>query len=351
MATLIRTLTTLLAFAGAPYAQSADPQSPAVSTDTTVAIATFRPPVPASIDEPRFPEAYRRVGQEGWVQLTFMVSAQGEPYDVAIVDSAGGKRFEAAAIDAVGTWTFEPARLSDRPIDAGMTYRIQFALSDNLTASTAFASRFRRLMKDIENGDQAGADRRLDELRKRDRNLYEEANLDLAAYYYFQKWGTAGQQYPPLRRATAMHEGEGILPDDLITSLLKSRFALEVQLNRFAEARSTIGVILEREQDPEVRARLDAALAQIDALAATDQPIPVAGRISDSSHYFHRLLRKRFHFQNIDGDIAELRLHCDRDYVGFPFDDKLSYTLRDDLGEGGLRVIGTPGTTFTLVEG
>lgn len=329
---------------------AADADTPVASTTTKVAVETFTPPVAKSIDNPRYPVASQRQGQEGWVQLTFMVSPTGEPYDVAVVESSGGERFEAAAIDAVERWTFEPARLGDMPIDAGMNYMIQFALTDNAAATTGFVRTFRRLMQDIQEGDRDGADGNLADLQKRERNLYEEANLNLATYNYYQRWGTPEQQYPPLRRATAMKNGEGFLPDDVLNSLLRNRFAMELQLDRFADARSIGAILLERERDPDVRARVEAALAQIDALAASDQPISVTGRIDDSTHYFHRLLKKRFHFRDIEGDIAELRLHCDRDYVGFPFNADLAYTLKDDLGQCGLRVIGTPGTTFTLVE-
>lgn len=326
-------------------AAAGDPESPAPTP-----VETFAPPVAVSLNEPRYPEKRRRLGEEGWVQLTFMVSPEGTPYDIAVVYSSGDPSFEAAAIDAVETWAFEPARLADVPIDAGMNYMIRFALSDNAGASTAFVKTFRKLMRSIEAGDRAAADSELADLQGRERNLYEEASLNLAVYDYLARWGTAEQQYPPLRRATATDDGQGFLPDDLLTPLLKRRLALELKLNRFADARDTGSLVLEREQDPDVRASIDSALARVDALAASDQPIPVTGRIDDSSHYFHRLLRRRFQFEHVDGDIAELRLHCDRDYVGFRFDPELAYTLADSLGQCGLRVIGTPGTTFTLVE-
>jgi len=311
---------------------------------------TFTPPKATSIKDPRYPGINRRIGREGWVYLTFMVSPTGEPYDVAIIDSSGDERFEAAAIDAVEQWTFEPATLGERPIDAAMFYLMTFALSEDATASPGFVRMFRDLLSHIEAGDRSAADGDLADLRGTERNLYEEANLNLATFHYAQKWGTPAEQYPPLRRATVMRDGKGFLPDDVLTSLLKNRFALELELNHLADARSTGKTLLKREADQQIQTRIDQALARIDALETGDQPVLVAGRIGDSSHYVYRLLRNRFHLQDIDGNVAELRLHCERDYVGFTFRSDLAYTISEALGPCTLMVLGTPGTTFTLVE-
>ena len=36
--------------------------------------------------------------------------------------------------------------------------------------------------------------------------------------------------------------------------------------------------------------------------------------------------------------------------TGFRFQQGMQYTVRDDLGNCGLTIIGNPGTTYTLVE-
>lgn len=340
----------ILAMPASAAAIAADEPTTAPDSGASIPVETFTPPAARDLGEPRYPLLNQRLGREGWVKLTFMVSPTGEPYDIAVVDAVGDERFETAAVEAAQNWVFEPATLGGQPIDAGMTYMVTFELTDNASASSSFVRAFRRIMTAIQEGERAAAERGLTDLGKDDLNLYEEANLNLAAYQYYAKWGTAAQQYGALSRATAMDKGRGFLPEDVLTSMLANRFALELQLNLYARAAETGRLLLERSPSPERKAAIEQALTQIDALAGTDQPILVAGRIDRSAHFFHLLLRPRFQFQDIDGDIAELRLHCDQDYAGFSYTPGMAYTVNGDLSDCTLRVIGTPGTTFTLVE-
>ena len=64
----------------------------------------------------------------------------------------------------------------------------------------------------------------------------------------------------------------------------------------------------------------------------------------------HSLLRSRFSFTEVEGDIAELRLRCEKGYVGFIYKEEITFEVDEEAGECGLQVIGDPGTTFKLLE-
>lgn len=49
---------------------------------------------------PRYPINQARNGQEGWVQLSFVIDEQGNVIDPFVVDSSGIKGFEKAALNA-----------------------------------------------------------------------------------------------------------------------------------------------------------------------------------------------------------------------------------------------------------
>ena len=97
-------------------------------------------------------------------------------------------------------------------------------------------------------------------------------------------------------------------------------------------------------------ASLERVVQQIYAIRDGTRTISREGRVFDDSSSWHGLLKKKFGFQDIDGELAELKLHCDKGFVGFRFQEGMQYTVRDNLGNCGLTVIGNPGTTYTLVE-
>ena len=91
-------------------------------------------------------------------------------------------------------------------------------------------------------------------------------------------------------------------------------------------------------------------MQQIYAIRDGTGAISREGRVFDDSRSGAQLLKKKFGFQDVDGELAELKLYCDKGYVGFRFQEGMQYTVRDDLGNCGLTIIGNPGTTYTLVE-
>ena len=327
---------------------ASDPQSP---HQVPRAIETFQPPRGIERKPPRYPTQYQRTNREGWVELSFMVDPQGIPYDVAIIESSGDQKFETATLEAAEGWRYEPARIAGNAIDAGVTLTITFQLQGDgpAGAAPAFTRSYQSLMKAIQNDDRKQADKHLERLRTLDRNLYEEAFFQLVLFNYYTRWGDDQQRYASLVRATFMDHDRAFLPEETMTGTLTSRFGLELKLNRFGSALKTGGELLERGLDNQTRQMVERTLGQINALADSDQPIAIDGVVNANNLFFHTLLRRSFQFEGVKGDIAELRLHCDKDYVGFVYDD-LSYSVAESLGNCRLRVIGTPGTTFKLIE-
>lgn len=79
--------------------------------------------------QPKYPPALRQVGIEGWVQLRFIVSIDGqaEPHSIEALKSSNPS-FEAPAIDAVRQARFKPARIKSRPVRQLVEQLVQFTL-------------------------------------------------------------------------------------------------------------------------------------------------------------------------------------------------------------------------------
>ena len=74
------------------------------------------------------------------------------------------------------------------------------------------------------------------------------------------------------------------------------------------------------------------------------------GWINDANKFSHKLLKQSFYIVDVKGELAELKLYCDKGFAGFRFQPDLRYSVEDGFQDCSLTVIGNPGTTFTLVE-
>lgn len=78
---------------------------------------------------PRYPVSAMRASQEGWVELEFVVDAEGTVDDVKVLNSQPRHVFDRAAIDAVSRWRFQPGTLDGQPHATRLQRRIQFKLN------------------------------------------------------------------------------------------------------------------------------------------------------------------------------------------------------------------------------
>jgi protein TonB len=78
--------------------------------------------------EPAYPNASRRLGEQGTVQLRVLVSADGHAARVDLHRSSGFARLDEAAAAAVREWRFVPARRRTTPVEAQVIVPIVFRL-------------------------------------------------------------------------------------------------------------------------------------------------------------------------------------------------------------------------------
>jgi len=219
---------TLLALSSRGGAEE-DSQSNSLVETIPVQLEVFTGPKPKELPSPIYPRGARRAGKEGWVQVNFMISAEGKPYEVAVIHSSGSESFERAALKTVSRWSFDPATMNGKPIDAGANYKIKFALSGPAAgARSSFVRYYRKLQKSISERDQESAKEELAALEPQ--NLYEDAYFHMARYSYYKEWGSKLQQLNALLLGVAHESQANYLPKKLFMSALLSMFVLEVEL-------------------------------------------------------------------------------------------------------------------------
>ncbi|MEP6940821.1 MAG: energy transducer TonB [Rudaea sp.] len=77
---------------------------------------------------PVYPNDAARNHQEGWVEVSFVVSADGKVRDASVVNATPARVFNAAALRAVQSWTFQPRIENGKPAEQTVRTRIEFRL-------------------------------------------------------------------------------------------------------------------------------------------------------------------------------------------------------------------------------
>ena len=86
------------------------------------------PPVAIVKVDPVYPEASRRMRQEGVVILELVVKKDGTVGSIKILRSLN-PILDQAAVDAARNWKFKPGRVNGRPVDAYYVLTVRFNLS------------------------------------------------------------------------------------------------------------------------------------------------------------------------------------------------------------------------------
>jgi TonB family protein len=81
--------------------------------------------------QPVYPEAARKKGIEGWVELAFTVAPNGTVQDVEVRNASPANVFDDAAVRAIRGWRFEPVERDGERISQRAMVRLRFAQSPN----------------------------------------------------------------------------------------------------------------------------------------------------------------------------------------------------------------------------
>ena len=77
---------------------------------------------------PQFPTSAREKGMEGWVDVQFLVNADGTVSEPAIVGAQPVGIFEQSALEAVRRWRYQPVLHDGAPVTQRARVRVRFAV-------------------------------------------------------------------------------------------------------------------------------------------------------------------------------------------------------------------------------
>ena len=79
--------------------------------------------------QPQYPQDAALKGVEGWVELSFVVAADGKPTNVHVTNAAPAGVFDKAAVFAMQRARYEPLSKTDPSLSRQASVRVSFRLS------------------------------------------------------------------------------------------------------------------------------------------------------------------------------------------------------------------------------
>lgn len=330
----------------------------------TRAAAQESPPAetyaPAQLVEqraPSYPANALSSGREGWVTLSYVISPTGEVTEAMIVESSH-QAFEDPARRAVLGWRYEPARRDGEPVEEAMVETtIRFDLEGVTGARPVFHRKYTEIIDLLQTGDLHGAAAALDELDRNGQfNLYEDAWFWFAKALYLEaaEPSDTDARVQALQRAT--RPGDVYLSPDLFVSALRKLYTLQAQRNelgavvevfeRLRDSREARGAENYSATLAAMRSGYDRIMTAVEGV----QPIAVPSKIGEHYYSFHKLLRRSFALDSVDGRIDVVDIRCGKGTGRFAFtSEDQRWTVPASWGDCRVYIKGEPGTTFRLL--
>ena len=107
---------------------------------------------------------------------------------------------------------------------------------------------------------------------------------------------------------------------------------LEIKQNYLRDALETSSLLEKYSLTDEDLKYIEGIVSQIKRIRDGDGLVVVRGSVGAGNSFYHRLLKSQFSFSEVVGDIAELRLRCEKGYVGFVYQEGTAYEAESGAG-------------------
>jgi TonB family protein len=361
-----------------PYAFAADtaPLPPPV-TCAGPAIPNFVPAKIADNPSPKYPKYMLMDGNEGWVRIEYTVSANGEVKDPIIADSMGPNDFVEETLRIIPTWKFTPATRNGKAVEerrrsTEVIYRYKsgamaptdqsdwivvyvHAAEARVGESTHddFWADFKSASDKMNAGKYDVAAMTLERTLNKRLNMAERAHASSSLASASAMLGNDAAAYRAIKHAT-VRQAENLQKAQRDDALM-FRMKLAIQHGDYADAICTYDAL--KAMDADTAAPDGAAgkmKAALDSVLKDPAPLRIAARLgvsrSGAGAWEHRMLRPNFSFDQIQGSVTSFRLSCTGTLLDLPIDTEQQWNIPASAGTCTLRVQGSPGASFVLVE-
>lgn len=312
-----------------------------------------------STPTPIVPFQARKDGVEGWVQLSFVITENGDVMDPIIHDSTGRKEFEEAALSAVKEWKYKPTLLDGKPTSQSLSkVQINFILETNDTydedrkrgeVDKRFHSRFTRALKYLQKGKLEKTKEKIEELEGRKRKSWvENSYLWVVQGYYHEKLGDPNTASKYFQRVVS--NGSDVLPRPLYLEVLKKWFTASVQTNRLSEAAEAYEQFAKIDPEHKVLASIKPYYDQVKTFLSSNEPLEVLGVLPQNGNWHHKLERNSFQIVSAQKTLDQVEIRCDKHRLTEKSISQKAFKIPSDWGQCMVYVDGPVSAQFSLIE-
>jgi tetratricopeptide (TPR) repeat protein len=305
-----------------------------------------------------YPGAALSDWSEGWVSFEFGIGADGAVRNIRAVDAVGSKDFVTSAMRVLAKRRYSPAMRNGTPVDQHFN-EIEFTYllegSGREAYHEDFVNKYQRARGFIRRGKFDEAVEILEKALSERINLYEIAmgSFVLAvAHAKNENWPKA-----------LLHIRHAVLAKLKFLNKPMRAPALELQVELAARDGSLAEALCAHQKLGSIEpssASLESPAGKIAARirAALDSSAPLAldarlanNPLFDAPAVWRRgLLRRKFSFAEIKGEVRSFRLACQGAELEATVDAETRWDVPTNAGYCMLRVEGAPGATFRLIE-
>lgn len=313
---------------------------------------------PIERSAPRYPSREIRKGQQGWVQLSYVVTTDGSVIEPVVQNSSGSDAFEKAALNVVKRWSYEPATWDGNPVQQCHTeIMISFAIEGEETGVTRrFVHRYKRAEKAITAGDLSKAQDIVDE-------IVDDFSLSLGetAWLWSLRARLAGltgdkeAQLIALRRAIG-NDGQWV-DKKLYPSLLFVKTALEFENGEYSSALRSHDKLMETKFEHPQMELLDPYVSAVNGFVTSEKTLSIPaliggqeGCVDCATNWHYRPLRRKFSIADVNGGLRNIEFRCAWQRVVDQAAEGTTWDIPEDWGDCSIIVFGEPGSTFNLLE-
>ena len=324
--------------------------------DEVKRITAFTPAVTIDRVNPRYPKMAARRGREGWVRVSYVIDEQGNVKDPVIDDYFGSSAFKRSALSAVEQWKFEPAMKDGKPTQqCHQLVQMDFKMGGQTGARRKFIIAYKEADEIFRSGDIEAADQAVEALHAWDSlNRYENTWLLSLDAQIANALKDEKREAKSLSRVLSSNgskqHNDMVFSEDYIANVYQRMIVLDAQRGQYADALASFESLKNMEEQ---QARVDEIMpvvSQIKEHIASDQHLQLTAELNQRGAWFHTLVRNKFAFNNIQGDLDTVEVRCETHREKFSVAEDHIWSIPESWGQCRVLVKGDDTATFDLIE-
>jgi hypothetical protein len=304
---------------------------------------------------PDSPRHRARRLQEAWVQVSYVVTADGRAIDPIVINSSGGIDFENEVRKVTENWRFEE-NVTSTELPYNIVNTRFTVLGKGKGVTRKFARYSRHIMVGL-HGENVELARKYAEeaIEVGGWNLYESTILWLMVGRIEGAEGDDAGQLEMYKRGLAVSD-ERSLQRDARIDLLEKIFKLESKLGHYAAALTTLSSLKAVSGSADAVSRLASRAAEIEDLLANDDFVVAAATITapcdcdeGTALWSYAPARRTFSFVNLSGNVKRFEARCELQRISANVVTDQKWSLPMDWGYCQVFVFGDGGATFDFL--